>query len=404
MQYVAMSSSVENKPEILKRIALEKIEESHEALIKLSRFINSNPETAYRETKAVSALTSFFGERGFRITAPLCGIETAFSADYCRKEKVEIPDSGKTDLAFIAEYDALKGIGHGCAHNLIAASAAAAAIGTAAALEAAGPDFYKPDGSLPSFRVIGTPAEEIIERNAGKIVLLEAGAFDDVGTCLMFHPWTESGVALKDLGASACRVVFHGRAAHAAADPWNGINALDAGIIFYNSVSMLRQQLPPGLKMHCILPEAGRAVNVIPDRCVAEVMFRSTEIEELDGMAEKLEHCAEGAAATAGCTTELQLLSSMKPVLFNRKLFNLLERNMRSKGETLQEIPVWKASSDFGDVSRICPSISLLYNTHAGVKSWHSKEVARKAAENYAETAMLRAAGYLAMTAIDLFF
>ncbi len=380
----------------LKHAAFAAIDSQKSDIIRLSRYINGNPETAYNEKKAAAAMTEFLSERGFCTVPGAGGVETAFTAfygkPYCSTEEAE---TITVPAAILAEYDALPGIGHGCGHNLIAASAAAAGIGTAAAVDAA---------AAGCFRIIGTPAEEILTEEAGKNRLINAGIFKKTEHCLMFHPWRETGVALKDLGFSAFRIEYSGRPAHAAADPWNGRNALDAAVLFYNAVSMLRQQLPPGLKLHCIIPEGGVVLNVIPEYTVAEVMVRSTELDELIDIEERIQDCARAAASASGCSFEIRKMAAVKPVLFSRMLFDKAAANMELLGESLYELPVWEASSDFGDVSREVPSLALLYKTHIDAVNWHSTEVADESFGEAANDAMLQAAKVLAATAIDLIF
>ena len=154
--------------------------------------------------------------------------------------------------------------------------------------------------------------------------------------------------------------------------------------------------------MHCILPEAGTALNIIPERCTAEVMIRSTELDYLEQAGRSIENCAAGAAAATGCEFKTEKIASVKPVLFNQKLFDLAHANAVRLGETLDELPLWEASSDFGDVSRELPSMSILYRTHESGICWHSRDTAEAAAGDAALDAMIRAAKILAMTVIDL--
>ncbi len=373
----------------LKKKAFAAIDDQRESIFGLSEFINKNPETAYKEEKAAAAITAFLGERGFRIEYPAGGLDTAFIADFSGERRP--PGSRTVDI--LAEYDALEGVGHGCGHNLIAASAAAAAVGVSAV--------FSGNESEGLFRVVGTPAEEIMTEASGKTRLIDAGVFDNTAACLMFHPWIKTGVAKRDLGFVSLRFIFSGHTAHAAADPWNGRNALDAAVLLYNSISMLRQQLPNGLKLHCILPEAGRLINVIPDRAVAEVMLRSTDIDELKTFEPRIKKCADSAAEAAGCQVDKETLSFTSPVLFDRELFELAAENAQMLGDRLEEFSNWEASSDFGDLSRVVPSVSILYKTHDQM-CWHSSEVARASRGQKANEAMLRAAKILAATAVDL--
>ncbi|MDC7125654.1 MAG: amidohydrolase [Spirochaetales bacterium] len=374
----------------LKDRAFRVINFERDSIFKLSRYINEHPETAFKETEAVKTLTSFFKDYGFNITTSVGGLETAFIADFGK-----ITSEKKYPVAILAEYDALESVGHGCGHNLIAAAAAAASLGVAAAIEEAGSG---------CFRMIGCPAEEVLTEDAGKTRLIKAGVFETVESCLIFHPWTKTGVALKDLGCSIFEVVFKGQPAHASADPWNGRNALDAAVCFYNSISMMRQQMRPGVKMHCIIKEGGELLNIIPSRTVVEIMLRSTELEDLNNLTGRLRASAEASAAAAGCQAEFKQISAVKPINFNQPLFKLAAENMKLIGEELSTLPVWEASSDVGDVSHEVPAISLLYKTHETGVTWHSKDVAAAAHEDPANVAMLNASKVLAATAIDLIF
>jgi amidohydrolase len=386
----------------LKEIAAAAIDDASASIIRLSRYINEHPECAYREFKAHKAITEFLAERGFLIQSGIGGLETAFLADYISSNGTpETAGTGFVPLAFIAEYDALPDIGHGCGHNMIAAAAAAAAVGTAAAIDSIASASDKAYAES-SFRLIGSPAEEILTEAAGKNHLIQAGVFKNVGSALMFHPWGKTGVAVKDLGCKSYRIVFKGHTAHAAADPWNGRNALDAAVIFYNSLGLLRQQLPTGFFIHCIIIEGGTVLNVIPDKAVVEVMLRSTELEDLHTVVSRLEDCVNAAAAAAGCEVEMKSMSSVKPIRFNRGLFDLAAANMRAAGEELEEFPLWQASSDFGDVSHEVPALSILYKTHDEHTGWHSKEVADESVSKAANEALLRVSKILAATAIDI--
>lgn len=191
---------------------------------------------------------------GFDVTPHACGVETAFCADF---------GSGGRLVVFNAEYDALPGIGHACGHNLIASASFAGFLGVAAALKASG----KPG----RVRLLGTPAEE---GGGGKLHLINGGAYKGAAACLMTHPGPAyllpegvTGVAAVQMLANIkWNISFTGRPAHAAMEPWNGINALDAVCLSYNAISMLRQQIQPHERMHGVFREAGDRPNIIPAR------------------------------------------------------------------------------------------------------------------------------------------
>ncbi len=375
----------------LKQQVLNELQKLKPEILELSRYLIDHPETAYLEKGSAYKISSFLREKGFRIEAPFCDVETAFRAD----PDVTADFSGKK-TAVLAEYDALEGIGHGCGHNFIASAAAAAAIAVKNTLM---PDYPE---LASSFCLFGTPAEEVIDKISGKTLLLEKGAFNNIENALIFHPWTETGVALKDFGYRSFSVNFTGQTAHAAADPWHGSNALDAVVGFYNSIGRMRQQFLPGVKLHCIITEGGKLLNVIPDYSSAEVMIRSSEPEDLEETEKLIRKAAEGSALASNCGFEFIVNSSVNPILFDEKIFGLLEKNMATCGEKLKRMPLWEASSDFGDVSRSIPAVSLLYKTHEAGITWHSTDVVEGSKTPDAEEAMIRAAGYLAMTIIDL--
>ncbi|KAI1141444.1 hypothetical protein F5Y05DRAFT_410000 [Hypoxylon sp. FL0543] len=204
---------------------------------RINQALHQHPETAYKEVFAHDTITKFLEDRGFTVKRSTYGLATSFEA--------EVGSSGPL-VVICAEYDALPQIGHACGHNLIATSSIAAFLGAAAAL--------RQSGASGRLRILGTPAEE---GGGGKAKLIDAGAFDDdVSAAIMAHPLcghqlsNESGTysglaAMKMIASHKFRTEFRGKTAHAANEPWNGVNALDAAVAAYSSVGLLRQQMKP---------------------------------------------------------------------------------------------------------------------------------------------------------------
>ena len=213
-------------------------------LEQLSRRIHDNPELGYQEVKAAAWLTEFLDKRGLKVERGIADVETAFRAT------LETGD-GPT-IAILCEYDALPGIGHACGHNVIAAAGA----GAGAALSAVRDKL--PKGRI---QVIGTPAEE---GGGGKIKLIRGGVFKNVDAAMMIHGFDRLILHQDLLGIVRTGFEFTGKAAHASADPWEGVNALDAVIQTFNNVSMLRQQIRPESRIHGIVTSGGAAANIIP--------------------------------------------------------------------------------------------------------------------------------------------
>src|SRR5437899_5457041 len=233
----------------LKTAIVGAIDRLGDDLEKLSRQIHDNPELCYEEVKAAAWLTDFLAGQGFKVERALAGIETAFRATIETGE-------GPT-VAILCEYDALPAIGHACGHNAIATAGAGAGAGLAAVRD------KLPKGRL---HVIGTPAEG---GGGGKVQRIQAGVVRDVDAAMMCHGFDQWAGQMDLLGLVRVGFEFTGKAAHASAEPWEGINALDAAVQTYNNVSMLRQQVRPDSRIHGIITHGGAAPNIIPESAAA---------------------------------------------------------------------------------------------------------------------------------------
>jgi Xaa-Arg dipeptidase len=256
--------------------------------------IHDNPELCYEEFKAHDSITSLLESEGFPVTPHAHGIQTSFVAEY---------GEGGRLVTFCAEYDALEGVGHGCGHNLIATAAVSSFLGVAALL--------KKTKSPGRVRLLGCPAEE---GGGGKIKLIEAGAFTGVDAALMLHPTPPvegrpsslAGISYGTcLAAGRFRVRFRGKAAHAGAMPWMGVNALDAATLAYSAVGMLRQQILPTDRVNIVIRDGGSSSNIITDDTTVDVSTRSATTKQMKALSERVRKCFEGAALATGCTCEI---------------------------------------------------------------------------------------------------
>src|SRR5437868_3833297 len=247
----------------------------------LSRQIHDHPELGYQEVKAATWLTEFLDKHGFKLERGVAGVDTAFRATIETGE-------GPT-IAILCEYDALPGIGHACGHNVIAAAGVGAGAGLAAVRD------RLPKGRI---QVVGTPAEE---GGGGKVRLIKGGVFRDVDAAMMVHGFDRWVAHFDLLGIIRVGFEFTGKAAHASADPWEGVNALDAAVQTYNNVAMLRQQVRPDARIHGIITHGGAAPNIIPEFAAATFYVRSLDIDAMWRLEKRVIQCAEGAARATGC-------------------------------------------------------------------------------------------------------
>jgi len=377
----------------LKGAVKRAVEEQRERLFEISRYLYENPELGSEEFKAYGLLTGELGRQGFEVDGNLYGMPTAFCATH--RGKREGPR-----VAVLAEYDALPGVGHGCGHNLIAASALGAGIAASKVM-----------GDLAGeVLVVGTPAEEGHGPSAGsKVIMAERDFWDDVDAAIMLHPSTNWGVGNRALGIWTVKMEFKGQTSHAAASPQEGVNALNAATLAYVATHMLRQEArrDANLVIHGIISEGGLASNIIPDRAVCDFGVRSSDEGYLEEMVEKVAKCAEGAALAMGAEVEVtkrKLYSSKK---LNLPLVEVLWRNYAEQGvpmkdwkESIQGMPM--ASTDFGDVSQRTPAAGSHIKIAEPGTPGHSRQLAEASMTEEGLEAMIVGAKALAMTLVEL--
>ncbi|PAA47308.1 hypothetical protein BOX15_Mlig017625g2, partial [Macrostomum lignano] len=372
-------------PQQLKDVAAAKIDESRELLLSVSSRLWQNPELALEERMAHQLLTETLESSGFSVTRHFV-LDTGFKAEFGSA------GAGRPHIAVMCEFDALPGIGHACGHNLIAEVAVGAGLGIKAAMEAG--------GLAGRVTVLGTPAEEA---QGGKINMINAGFFKDVDVALMAHPDRMTTVHSAHLSLSSIEVIFTGKASHAAGSPWEGLNALDAAVTAYQSVSNLRQQMRPDWRVHGIVKEGGQRPNIIPERAVLEYCTRASTGGDSQLLLNKVKQCMHAAAMATGCEC---LISESEPeyknVIPNRALAGAYSANLRALGvEHTQLYPEPTGSTDMGNVSYEVPSIHPMFFI-GGDAATHSAGFAVLAGAAEAQRYVLEQAKALAMTGIDV--
>ncbi len=373
------------------------IEASKQELFDLSVDVHDHPELNYQEFYSSAALAGFLEKHNLHVERGIGGVETAFRAT--------IPGGGGDGptIAVLAEYDALPEIGHGCGHNLIAMAAMGAGLGLQANAE-----------GLPGrIMVIGTPAEE---GGGGKIRLLEAGVFDGVDVTLSSHPFSNRTIIPTDaavgeswsLAMVGYRYMYHGKAAHAAAAPEAGINALNAVIHLFTGIDAMRQHLRDDVRIHGVITEGGMAPNVVPEFAAANFMLRCRDRRYLsDVVVGKVRDIAEGAASMTGARLEVQefypFYENVRP---NTTLSQAVRANAQALGMKLDAPipgrPGSGASTDFGNVSHAMPAFELRYAVSETPVPSHTREMCETAVTGLALANALTVAKALSLTATDL--
>jgi amidohydrolase len=354
-------------------------------LVALSQDLHAHPEEGFAEHRSVRAVADLLERHGHRAEVGVGGLETAL---------VATRGEGGPHVAVLAEYDALPGVGHACGHNIICATAVGGFLGAARAQPETG-------GRVS---LIGTPAEE---GGGGKEILARAGVFDDVDAVVMLHPFNHDIAMHPFLGRRQLEMVFHGVAAHAAAQPFMGRNALDAAVAAYQGVAALRQHLPGTDRVHGVFTDGGARPNVVPARAALLFYVRSAAVETLRDLAERLTAIARGAAAMHGCTVELDWdpQPPYLPIRFNRALAARWAVNQEPTGR--QPLPpgvvpeFLTGSTDLGNLSFRMPAIHPMIAVSAPTVALHTVDFAAAAGSDAGDRAVRDGALGLALTAAD---
>lgn len=360
-------------------------------LTEISLYISDHPEESYEEHKACAKLTAFLKDEGFDVEMPYKKLDTAFRASYSH-------GSGRT-FAFCSEYDALPGVGHACGHNLIAVSGVAALLGLRAAM--------KKHDIKGTVELLGTPAEE---GGVGKGVLIERGAFKSIDASMMIHPtglmggrYGVGGI-VPTLAICGLNVDFIGRAAHAGMAPWDGINALDAAHIAYASVSALRQQLHPDVRVHGIITKGGDRPNIVPAHTRMEYYVRAPAAASVKDLTAKLTTLFEAAGKATGCKVQTEVTPMMYELRNNGPLSNHYASVMKDAGHpvlvALDDFTGAGASTDFGNVTYTVPAAHPHFSIPATEgKANHTPEFTERCRSPKAHELTYEFAGGMAVTA-----
>ncbi|HDX9590110.1 TPA: M20 family metallopeptidase [Bacillus pseudomycoides] len=366
---------------------VQSVEEKRERYIKTSHTIHENPEIGNQEFFASKTLSLLLGSAGFQLQHHIAGHETGFIARKSSGKK------GPT-IAFLAEYDALPGLGHACGHNLIGTISTAAAIALSEVIEEIGGEIV----------VFGTPAEEGGPNGSAKGSYVKAGLFKDIDAALMIHPSGKTATTSPSLALDPLDFHFYGKSAHAAASPEAGINALDAVLQLFNSINALRQQLPTDVRIHGIITDGGKAPNIIPDYASARFFIRAKTRERCTEITEKIRNIAQGAALAAGTTVKIeQFQNEIDNLVINQAFNAIVAEELEELGENVhRDERIGIGSTDAGNVSQIIPTIHPYIKIGSDDLVAHTDAFREAARSERGDEALIVGAKALALTAYRL--
>ena len=357
----------------------------------ISLAIHAKPEVSDFEYFASQTLSEQLKKEGFEIELPAAGHRTGFAATY----KSNKP--GPT-VVFLAEYDALAGLGHGCGHNVFGATSSLAGAALKSIVDQIGGEV----------RVYGTPGEEGGQNGSAKGSFVKKGYLKDVDFALCTHPGSgsEDGLSTRNYACAPVDIEFWGKPAHAAGCPQDGINALDAQILTYAAIGVLRQQLTDRIRIHGVIVEGGTAPNVIPEYTKAKYYIRAADIDTLHELYEKVENIVKGSALQTGCTSSMKLYQNLvENMVLTPALDAIYEKYITELGNTVKHVEdvVMPGSSDVGNISQVVPTIQPHISITDVQIAGHSQDMVNASCSQKAMDAIVKGAKALAFTALELF-
>ncbi|MGA5692990.1 M20 family metallopeptidase [Cytobacillus pseudoceanisediminis] len=371
----------------LKEAIKKNVEDNKELYLSASHQIHAKPEIGNEEFFASGLLSGILEKEGFEVERAVAGHETAFLA---RKK------SGKPgpSIAFLAEYDALPGLGHGCGHNIIGTSSVAAAIALSKVIDETGGEAV----------VFGTPAEEGGPNGSAKGSFVKRGLLEGIDAALMVHPSNHTRMTSSSLAVDPLDFEFIGKPAHAAASPEEGINALDAVIQLFNGINALRQQLKDDVRIHGIITHGGDAPNIIPEYAKARFFIRASTRTTLNEVTRKVKAVAEGAALATGAKLNvIAFQNEVDNLLLNRTYDRVFKEVIEDLGETVVDGDRdGIGSTDAGNISQMVPTIHPYIKIGADDLVAHTVPFREAAASVKGDEALITGAKGLALTAFQL--
>ena len=375
----------------LKKLLGEVIEMHRAELCKIADLIYDFAEKSAEEYKSMELLTDYLQNEGFTVERGIA-LDTAFRAtwDNCR---AAVDDEGKNTapvLGILVEYDALEDIGHACGHHM----QGPAGIGAAIAIKDVMKDY--------PFKLViyGTPAEETL---GGKIVMFDAGYMKELDLALMSHGSPNTSVDEKCMALENFVVTFHGVKSHAAISPDEGRSALDAALLSFHAIEMLREHVKDDTRMHYTIRNAGGPPNVVPDLTVAEYTLRSYSTSYLNTVVERFYNILKGAALMTDTTYDIQRDLPFKSKIVCHSVNDLLMKNAAYEKAPSIAAPRKKTgSTDFGNVLYEIPGSCIRIAFTKPDAQPHSQEYLEAGKTDKAHDAICYAAKIMADTFCDV--
>ena len=369
----------------LKEKIAQAVKENLQDAIALNDDLADHPELSGEEYESSRKIVELLKHKGFDVEYPFAGLPTSFKATYGRNDH-------KYKVAIMTEYDALPGIGHACGHCVSGAISVLAGIAASKLQDALDADID----------VIGTPVEET---DGAKCALIKKGVFDHYDMAMMIHLYDQNLIYCTLNGLASYLYTFHGKAAHASAAPWDGINALNAAQLMFHGTDCLRQHVTPDVRIHAVIRNGGEAPNIVPEEASAEFYVRALDLDYMMDVVRKVDDCAAGGALATQCTWDkVETAATYANMRRNytgedalREIYEELDIDINGDHEKIF------GSSDAGNVSFVCPTFHpTLQIVDRGVPI-HTREFAQAVKTERAHEAIALGANVIALQIAKIF-
>ena len=377
------------------------------------------PELGYKEHKTAQKVEQTFEKLGipFKNKLALTGVKGRLKGG--KGSKYSIAVIGELDAIICADHpaaDETSGAAHCCGHNAQIANMIAVTMGL---IDSGAMQFLAGDVVL-----FAVPAEEYVEityRNrlieegkikyiGGKPELISRGEFDDIDMALQIHLTSvpnerQNGfieISTTSNGFIGKLIKYKGEAAHAAAAPHAGVNALNAAMMGMMGVHAIREtfQEKDYIRFHPIITQGGDLVNVVPSDVRMESYVRAGNVPAMIDANERINQALKAGAMAVGATCEIKDLPGYLPLQNNPTLNDFLQSNAQDLigADNVWIAPHMTGSTDTGDLSHIMPVSHPWIGSVRGVLHGKDYTVFDE------EMAYIRPAQMMACTIIDLLY
>ncbi|WP_370297056.1 M20 family metallopeptidase [Rossellomorea marisflavi] len=363
------------------------LEENKEKYIEISHAIHDRPEIGNEEFYASKTHAELLESEGFTVERGVAGHETALLA----RRKSDKPGPA---IAFLAEYDALPGLGHACGHNIIGTTSVSAAIALSKVIDETG-------GEVVLF---GTPAEEGGPNGSAKGSFVKHGLLEGIDAALMVHPANSTRITSNSLAVDPLDFEYIGKPAHAAGSPHHGINALDAVIGLFNGINALRQHVTDDVRIHGIITHGGDAPNIVPEYAKARFFIRAATRKTCSEVTARVKAIAEGSALATGAKLNvIAFQNEVDNLVLNRTYDAVFKEELERLGEyvSTEERNVL-GSTDAGNISQVVPTIHPYIQIGPESLVAHTDAFREAAKSPKGDEALILGAKGLALTALRL--